>query len=560
MASGTNNNPPELGVNSSNSNNQSQTTDLGDEHEFKKRKRACKSKDTSSLFPILATSKYDPTTTRELISHWVLMHEHPFSIIEEHGLNLVFKSMQHGAEYITRNTVKNDCMSVYEIEKKKLKNLLAGVKRISITTDLWKSKNQNIEYMVITGHFVDANWKLQKRVLSFVDIPPPRRGIEIADSILKCLREWEIEEKIMTIFVDNASANDAAMKILVAHYKRLENLFCVGKFSDGKFFHVRCCAHILNLMVQDGLSVIKDIVSKVHASVSYINASDARLKVFSQVVQQLHLPDRKLILDCKTRWNSTYKMLSAAISFKEAFSMYEVRDPLYKHCPSDDDWEKLESICKTLEAFDACTNIISGSDYPTSNLYFGEVQYIKQVLDRQFNDEREWLRKMVTKMKEKFDKYWNESNMLMCIGSILDPRCPSRGFSYYYSRLKQKDVLDLKSLDLDVYLEEGIYLCKDNSAISFNILDWWKSDEAKFPVLSKMASHFLAIPITTVASEATFSAGGHVIDTYRASLDPEIVQALICGGDWIHKLHGVKKKNKKEKKPQEIVLVDVSDI
>ncbi|GJZ01792.1 retrotransposon protein, partial [Tanacetum coccineum] len=246
--------------------------------------------------------------------------------------------------------------------------------------------------------------------LGFVDIPPPRRGIEIADSILKCLREWEIEEKIMTISVDNAFANDATKKILVAHYKRLGNLFCdvkfyKGKFSDGKFFHVRCCAHILNLMVQDGLLVIKDIVSRFIASVSYINASDARLKVFSQVSQQLHLPDRKLILDCKTRWNSTYKMVSVVITFKDTFSMYEVRDPSYRHCPSDDDWEKLESICKTLEAFNACTNIISGSDYLTSNLYFGEVQYIKQVLDRQFNDEREWLRKMVKKMKEKFDKY-----------------------------------------------------------------------------------------------------------------------------------------------------------
>ncbi|GKB95839.1 zinc finger BED domain-containing protein RICESLEEPER 2-like protein [Tanacetum coccineum] len=274
----------------------------------------------NSSYPALTTGKYDPATTRELISHWVLMHEHPFTIVEEDGLNLVFKSMQPRAENITRHAVKNDCMNVYEMEKKKLKKLLVDIKRISLTTDLWKSKHQNTEYMVITGHFVDTNWKLQKRVLSFVDIPPPRHGIEIADTLLKCLREWEIEDKIMTISVDNASANDAAMKILTAHFKRLGTLFC-----DGIFFHVRCCAHILNLMVQDGLSVIKDIVSKVHAS---------------------------------TRWNSTYKMLSTAILFKEAFSMYEVRDPLYKHSRSDDDWEKIESICETLQAFDSCTNII----------------------------------------------------------------------------------------------------------------------------------------------------------------------------------------------------------
>ena len=41
---------------------------------------------TSYSFPVLTTGKYDPAATRELISHWVLMHEHPFSIVEEHGL------------------------------------------------------------------------------------------------------------------------------------------------------------------------------------------------------------------------------------------------------------------------------------------------------------------------------------------------------------------------------------------------------------------------------------------------------------------------------------------
>ena len=93
-------------------------------------------------------------------------------------------------------------------------------------------------------------------------------------------------------------------------------------------------------------------------------------------------------------------------------------------------------------------------------------------------------------------------------------------------------------------MEEGVYLCNHDSSISFNILEWWKSRETKFPILSKLAALILAIPITTVASEATFSAGGRVIDTYRASLKQETVQVLICGGDWVRKLHGVKKKNK----------------
>ena len=66
----------------------------------------------------------------------------------------------------------------------------------------------------------------------------------------------------------------------------------------------------------------------------------------------------------------------------------------------------------------------------------------------------------------------------------------------------------------------------------------------KYRVLSQMARDILAIPITTVASEATFSAGSRVIDTYRASLSPETVQVLLCGADWCRNLHGVKKKYK----------------
>ncbi|XP_071901070.1 zinc finger BED domain-containing protein RICESLEEPER 2-like [Coffea arabica] len=61
----------------------------------------------------------------------------------------------------------------------------------------------------------------------------------------------------------------------------------------------------------------------------------------------------------------------------------------------------------------------------------------------------------------------------------------------------------------------------------FDCLGWWKINRISYPVLSRIACDILAIPITIVASEATFSAGTRVIDTYRAALHPETVQVLI---------------------------------
>lgn len=166
--------------------------------------------------------------------------------------------------------------------------------------------------------------------------------------------------------MDNASYNDVAVKRLK------ESLSYLGKLPyDGKFFHVRCCAHILNILVQDGLSEIESVIHDVRDSVKHISATPLRIQMFSETTKQMRLPCKKLVLDCCTRWNSTYEMLRCALEFKDAFPRYQEKDSSYKNNPSSDDWNMVQKVCNFLEIFSEITHIISGNLYVILfSLYF----------------------------------------------------------------------------------------------------------------------------------------------------------------------------------------------
>ncbi|XP_071924364.1 zinc finger BED domain-containing protein RICESLEEPER 2-like [Coffea arabica] len=570
---------------------------------------------------------YDHAKVRELAAHMVLVHEYPFSMLDHVVFNKFMKAVSPFYKKINRQTVKEDCVTAFMLEKRRLRNILKGANRISITTDLWKS-GQKIQYMVVTGHFVDSDWVLQKRVLNFCNVPPPHTGVIIADALSKCFLEWGIENKVSTITVDNASYNDVCIR-------RVKEDFCLRKRLSigGKIFHVRCCAHILNLLVQDGLNQIVDVIDVVREGIKYLKNSESRLNEFAKIKKQLQLPSRKLILDCPTRWNSTYLMLASALEFRDVFPRYGDIDPGFHYVPSEFEWMKVEEVCKFLGIFYEITNIISGSDYPTANLFLVELYRIKELLNEKALDFSDHIRFMAESMALKFDKYWGESNVLMSLGAILDPRykmvlvnhtfpviygevaapryidemrCilydlyneyvdayisshseepPREAGKRKHSEISSKstqgaakklgvnvltgkekfqmivseiDKAPPEKSDLDVYLEEGRYVCDANA--NLDVLGWWKGERWRFPILSRLASDILAIPVTTVACESTFSAGGRIIDDRRASMSVETVQMLLCGNDWIRNLHGLKNKSRESLDVSESSTIEEIDL
>ncbi|MFS8033953.1 putative ribonuclease H-like superfamily [Helianthus anomalus] len=244
---------------------------------------------------------------------------------------------------------------------------------ISITSDCWTS-NQTIGYMSLTAHYIDSDWKLQKRIIGFNELAPPHSGEVISDAILECLIKWGIQDKVGTITLDNASNNDRAAAILRNNFQGKGKLH-----FEGLFFHVRCCAHILNLVVQDGLGTIDSCLLKVREGVKYLRKSPGRLLKFGEIAITLGIStSRSLCTDVKTRWNSTHRMLKSAIHYKRAFQGYALRDSNFEWSPTDEEWTRAERVCNVLEVFLDATNLFSGTSYSTSNLFLTEIFKVKR--------------------------------------------------------------------------------------------------------------------------------------------------------------------------------------
>ncbi|XP_075473679.1 zinc finger BED domain-containing protein RICESLEEPER 2-like [Primulina tabacum] len=323
-------------------------------------------------------------------------------------------------------------------------------------------------------------------------------------------------------------------------------------------------AHVINLIVQDGLKEIGDSVRYVRLDVRYIRQGSKDLKM--------------LLLE--------YLLIYVCEDGKTAGAL------------TSDDWANVRRMEKFLETFYNLTLRVSGSLYVTSNVHFHEIGELYCVLKLLIEGDDINLSLMARRMKAKFDKYWGapeKMNKMIFVSCVLDPRFKFDYVAFVILRMYEQEkgekmidevktymaclfdeyrkitskacgvssdshcnTLDLsginfgsihkgtliqqeylrhkaKSGSMDAKTELDRYLGEENEVENeqFAILLWWKMNEPRFPTLAEMARNVLAIPISTVASESAFNIGGRVLDSFRSSLTHKLVQALICVKDWL---------------------------
>ncbi|XP_042519191.1 zinc finger BED domain-containing protein RICESLEEPER 2-like [Macadamia integrifolia] len=351
----------------------------------------------------LRDKKVDQDFVRDKITKLIVRHELPLVFVEYEEFRELITYLFSGYTHIAQNTQMSDILRLYNLESIRIRNLLnsfAG--RISLTSDLWTSIT-NDGYIALTAHYIDKDWLLPKKLLKFCILPPPHTGIHICEMVSKILSDWGIDRKLFSITLDNAIANFYFVDLLKKNLNLKNALLC-----RGLHFHNRCCAHILNLIVQDGMKHIDDSVVLVRSSIAYVKGSHARKVKFLEICKQLGLQSSKgLRADVSTRWNSTYLMLDSALFYYKAFENLELMDDNFKTCPSFEQWLKIERLTSFLYPFYAITVLLSGSKYPTANLYFENVWEIhKSLLEEEFMVSK--LAEMDNGSKSQLDIYLDE--------------------------------------------------------------------------------------------------------------------------------------------------------
>ncbi|XP_024962964.1 zinc finger BED domain-containing protein RICESLEEPER 2-like [Cynara cardunculus var. scolymus] len=376
--------------------------------------------------------------------------------------------------------------------------------------------------------------------------------------------------KLSTLTVDNCTTNDAIINILLDKLPMSSLMMC------GSLRWIGCS--------WDGIERIRD-------SVAFWTASPKRDQKFEKAARQLGISStKKLALDCKTRWNSTYLMISVAIVYKDVFQRLHQQEPQYKNLPTQRDWEFAKEICDRLQLFYEVTVMFSSSKYPTTNEFFPSICEIRYSLVDWSCSPSEVIRHMAKKMLLKFDKYWSVIHGIMGMAVVLDHRYKLKFVELLFPVLygQDKSAIELEKLKELVYTlfqeyefsnpgvrnnNEGVsgssFLSSGSSAshqiefkkllsniasianqhddsgttteldnylkdkllpkdMELDLLLWWKTNGFKYPTLQRMARDILAVPILTVASESAFSTGGRLVTPHRSRLLPKTLEALMC--------------------------------
>nr|GEV01604.1 zinc finger BED domain-containing protein RICESLEEPER 2-like [Tanacetum cinerariifolium] len=158
---------------------------------------------------------YNPNVIREQFAGLVIQRGLPFNLFDDEQTTRVFqKHLQPKYNHVSRTTLKRDAMKLWVAAKQAISDdFLKLNTNVNLTTDVWSAPHGVPgSYICVIAHWIEpATWKIMKRVIAFEDFLAPHSGSALAKTLRNVFVNFNLENKIMSITLDNASNNTSAI-------------------------------------------------------------------------------------------------------------------------------------------------------------------------------------------------------------------------------------------------------------------------------------------------------------------------------------------------------------
>lgn len=277
----------------------------------------------------------------------------PYFIDIFHRLNIA----HDGLRLISRRSLARRIDTLYADTKEKLKSLINHIPYVCTTTDIWSGKTRS--FLGVTIHWIDNNCNRKSATLACRRFPNKHSAENIAELLSKINTEYNIDyNKICATITDNASNFVKAFKEYSIQNYCIENseddsvnvdieisndiFSCTESDEDTEMTqqshilmtsintieairlpylpkHLRCCAHILNLIASADLlkainaSNLLHMHKKIMSKCNILWKATTRPKS-AEIMQQLL--GLTLPRPGDTRWNSLYVALQKIVDIK----------------------------------------------------------------------------------------------------------------------------------------------------------------------------------------------------------------------------------------------------
>ncbi|KAK8622201.1 hypothetical protein V6N13_097825 [Hibiscus sabdariffa] len=100
----------------------------------------------------------------------------------------------------SRYTVRSDCLDLFNSMKRLMKNSFGkDTSKICLTTDTWTSLKR-VSYMVLTAHWIDDEWMLQKRIINFYAVESIYTMLKVAEKYERAFDSYARDDR--SFFLD----------------------------------------------------------------------------------------------------------------------------------------------------------------------------------------------------------------------------------------------------------------------------------------------------------------------------------------------------------------------